>query len=214
MRNARDHRQHQLDRQQQNRRRIAVEAARLMTEHGIRDYHQAKIKAAHSLGLHNENDLPRNGEIEDARREYLRLFQGDTQPALVRHKREVAREAMQFFARFEPRLVGAVLDGSADEHSAVCLHLFSDEPEALQRLLIDQNIPFDESERRLRFADGEVDEFPVYLFSADDVAIDLTVLPSDLQRQAPLDRVTEKPMRRASLGALAVVLKEDETNNA
>lgn len=210
MRNARDHRQHQLDRQQQNRRRIAVEAARLMAEHGIRDYHAAKLKAAHSLGLHNENDLPRNADIEDARREHLRLFQADTQPVLLRQKREVAREAMRFFARFEPRLVGAVLDGSADAHSAVCLHLFSDEAEALPRLLHEQDIPFDQSERRLRFGADEVEEFPVYLFSADDVAIDLTVLPSACLRQAPLDRVSDKPMKRASLGALETLLAGDD----
>ncbi len=213
MRNNHDHRQHQLDRQQQNRRRIAVEAARLMAEHGIRDYHQAKLKAAHSLGLHNENDLPRNGEIEAARREHLRLFQSDTQPALLQHKREVAREAMRFFARFEPRLVGAVLDGSADEHSAVCLHLFSDDPEALPRLLHEQAIPFDQSERRLRFGPDDVEEFPVYLFSADDIAVDLTLLPTHLLRQAPQDRISDKPMKRASLGALETLLDEAEARD-
>lgn len=210
MRNARDHRQHQLDRQAQNRRRIAVEAARLMAEHGIRDYHQAKLKAAHGLGLFNETDLPRNAEIESARREHLRLFQAESQPQLVRQKREVAREAMRFFGRFEPRLVGAVLDGSADAHSAVCLHLFSDEPESVAHTLHEHAIPYDISARRLRFSADVVEEFPVFLFSADDVAIDLTVLPRDLQRQAPLDRVSDKPMQRASLGALEALLAQTD----
>ena len=211
MRNARDHRQHQLDRLAQNRRRIAVEAARLMAEHGIRDYHQAKLKAAHSLGLFQEADLPRNAEIEAARREHLRLFQADTQPQLLRERREVAREAMQFFRRFEPRLVGAVLDGSADAHSAVCLHLYSDDADSVARLLHEHAIPCEVGSRRLRYAADAVEEFPVFQFSADDVPVDLTVLPRDRQRQAPLDRVSDRPMRRASLGVLQALLDDTDT---
>lgn len=179
-----------------------------MSEHGLRDYHQAKLKAAERLGIFDDASLPRNTEIEAARREYLRLFQADTQPALLRQRREVAIEAMRFFAAFEPRLVGAVLDGSADTHSAICLHLYSDDPDALARQLQEHGIPYDESSRRLRFGPAEAEEFPVFLFSADDTAIDLTVLPRDLQRQAPIDRIDDKPMKRASLRTVEALLAD------
>lgn len=179
-----------------------------MSEHGLRNYHQAKLKAAERLGIFDDASLPRNAEIEDARREYLRLFQADTQPVLLRQRREVAIEAMRFFATFEPRLVGAVLDGSADIHSAICLHLYSDNPNALACQLRDHGIPYDESSRRLRFGPDATKEFPVFLFSADDAAIDLTVLPFALQRQAPFDRIDDRPMKRASLGAVEALLAE------
>ena len=45
-------------------------------------------------------------------------------------------------------------------------------------------------------------------FDAGDTAIDVTVLPYDLLRQAPLDRVSEKPMRRAGLAAVEALLTE------
>jgi hypothetical protein len=200
---------HHGGRAQELRRRIALEAARLMSEHGIRDFHQAKRKAAERLGAGEDVGLPKNSEVEDALREYQRLFQADEQPVRLRRLREVARDAMRFFVRFQPRLVGAVLDGTADRHSAVCLHLFSDAPEEVVAFLQEQGIPYEEQNRRLRTHHDAQHEYPVLLFSADEVAIDLTVLPLDAIRQAPLDRVGDRPMRRAALAALEELLAQE-----
>lgn len=200
---------HHGGRAQELRRRIALEAARLMSEHGIRDFHLAKRKAAERLGAGEDIGLPKNSEIEDALREHQRLFQSDEQPARLRRLREVARDAMQFFVRFQPRLVGAVLEGTADRHSAVCLHLFSDAAEEVAAFLHEQGIPYEEQNRRLRTNHDAQREYPVLLFSADEVAIDLTVLPLDAIRQAPLDRAGERPMRRAALAALEELLADE-----
>jgi hypothetical protein len=190
------------------RRRIALEAARLMSEHGIRDFHLAKRKAAERLGAAEDVALPKNSEVEEALREHQRLFQADEQPQLLRRLREAAREAMHFLARFEPRLVGAVLEGTADRYSAVTLHLFADSPEEVAVFLQEQRIPYEEQTRRLRIAPDRGEEYPVLLFSADDVAFDLTVFPRDAIRQAPLDRVDERPLRRATLALLEQLLAE------
>ena len=131
---------HTHDRLQRNRVRIAQEAARLMSEHGIRDFHHAKLKAAERLGILDTQALPRNLEIEQALREHQRLFLADSQPQLLRQRREAAIEAMRFLSAFEPRLVGAVLEGSADAHSAVCLHVYSDDPEAVMLYLRDHGV--------------------------------------------------------------------------
>jgi hypothetical protein len=200
---------HHAGRAQELRRRIALEAARLMSEHGIRDFHLAKRKAAERLGASQDSGLPKNSEIEDALREHQRLFQADEHPVLLRRLREVARDAMQFLARFEPRLLGAVLDGTADKHSAICLHLFSDTLEEVAGFLQEQGIPYEEQTRRLRVSNDAQQEYPVLLFSADEVAIDLTVLPLDAIRQAPLDRIGERPMRRATLAALEELLTQE-----
>ena len=202
---------HHGGRAQELRRRIALEAARLMSEHGIRDFHLAKRKAAERLGAGDDVGLPKNSEIEDALREHQRLFQAEEQPARLRRLREVAREAMRFFARFQPRLVGSVLEGTADRHSAVCLHLFSDAAEEVVAFLTEQGIPYEEQNRRLRTSHDAQHEYPVLLFSADEVAIDLTVLPVDAIRQAPLDRIGDRPMRRAAMPALEELLAEQSS---
>ena len=70
---------HAQTRTRERRQHLAFEAARLMAEGGIRDYHQAKLKAAQRLGIHDDASLPRNCEIDEALRDYQRLFLGSCQ---------------------------------------------------------------------------------------------------------------------------------------
>ena len=198
----------------ETRRRIAVEAARLISEGGMRDYRQAKLKAAARLGIREETDLPRNDEIEQALREHQRLFHAGDHDATLRQLRETAREAMRFLAAHEPRLVGAVLDGSADAHSAVCLHLYTDQPHEVFERMIGQGIAFEEQARRLRVDRDTTWDFPALVFGAGGTSIDLTVLPYDLLRQAPLDRISGRPMQRATLAAVEALLAERSDGGA
>ena len=210
MHHARQHaQQHAQTRTRERRHRLAHEAARLMAESGIRDYHQAKLKAAERLGIFDDASLPRNREIEEALREYQRLFQRENVDAL-RLRREAALRAMEFFRAFEPRLVGPVLEGTADARTPVALHLHADDADEAPRYLDQHGIPAESRSRRLRLDRERADEFPVWVFSAEDLSFDLTVLPLDVLRQAPLSSLDEKPMRRASLAQLRQLLAEEE----
>ena len=212
MPNREDHARYAQNRANEQRRRIAVEAARLIAEEGLRDYRQAKLKAASRLGIGEDVGLPKNGEIEEALREHQRLFRANEQPEALHKLREAALEAMRFFARHEPRLVGPVLDGTADEHSAVCLHLHDDRVDEIAMFLQEHRIPYEERTRRLRLERDVTADVPVFLFSAGGSAIDLTVLPYDRLRQAPLDRIDEKPMRRANITTVEELVRDsDET---
>lgn len=200
---------HAQTRTRERRHQLAHEAARLMAEGGMRDFHQAKLKAAARLGILDDASLPRNSEIEDALREYQRLFGRDNAESL-RVRREAALRALEFFAAFDPRLVGAVLDGSADAHTAVALHLHSDDADAVPRFLDQHAIPAEVRSRRLRLDRERADDFPVWLFSAEDLSFDVLVLPHNVLRQAPLSGVDEKPMKRASAAQLRQLLAEQE----
>ncbi len=203
-------RQHAETRTRERRRRLAHEAARLMAEGGIRDFHQAKLKAAHRLGIHDDASLPRNREIEDALREYQRLFLGDSLAVGLRTRREAALRALEFFAAFDPRLVGPVLDGTADPNSPVTLQLYTDDADAVPRFLEEHRIPAESRTRHVRLDRERGDVFPVWLFSAEELTFDLTVLPADVLRQAPLSSVDERPMKRASASQLRQMLADDE----
>jgi ABC-type dipeptide/oligopeptide/nickel transport system ATPase component len=91
------------------RRALAQEAARIMSEHGIRDFLTAKRKAAERFGVTDGSVLPKNREIEDALAEYHRLFGGTKHGETLAGQRNAALSAMQMLADFEPRLVGSVL---------------------------------------------------------------------------------------------------------
>ena len=53
---------------------VAQEAARLIIDHGIRDYRIAKQKAAERLGVVGRGSLPGNTEIESAVSDHLQIF--------------------------------------------------------------------------------------------------------------------------------------------
>ena len=210
MRPARQHaHQHAQARLRERRERLAGEAARLMSESGIADYHQAKLKAAERLGIHDDASLPRNTEIEAALRQYQRLFGRDS-AGEVQRRREAALEALRFFRAFEPRLVGPVLEGTADARSPVMLHLHADDAEAVHRFFVEHDIPAQARSRRLRLDRHREGDFPVWIFSAESLPFDVTVLPHDVLRQAPLSPVDEKPMRRASHAQLRQIVADAE----
>jgi hypothetical protein len=190
----------------EQRQRIAQAAARLVCELGLDDYGQAKRKAAQQLGIDGEQALPDNVQVQAAVREYQRLFAARTQPRQLDALRRAALEAMAFLSAFQPRLVGTVLDGTADRHSVVTLHLFSDPPEAVAMFLAEQRIGFEHGEQRLRMDRLHTLLVPVLAITADGVGFDLVVLPEDGLRQAPLDPVGGRPMQRASRDQVARLL--------
>ncbi|MEO8459642.1 MAG: hypothetical protein ABI451_03860 [Dokdonella sp.] len=191
------------------RRRIAVAAATIIAESGQRNFNSARRKASNRLGVADRSALPTNQDIEIALREHQRLFQSHSQPAALSRMRETAIEALQFFAAFGPLLVGPVWDGTADENSSVCLHVFADSSEDVALFLRDNMIPYEVRNRRLRFDTERAGDHPVFVFAAGDVSIDLTVLSPDQRAQAPLDRVSEQPMSRANLAALRLRMEQE-----
>src|SRR3981081_2470169 len=191
------------------RRALAQEAARIMAEHGIRDFFVAKRKAAERLGvLDGAAVLPKNTEIETALAEYQRLFGGESHVETLHAQRRAALSAMRYLREFEPRLVGAVLSGTATEHSEVQLHLFADRAESVTLKLMDEGIPHEVTEKRVKMNAERVLAYPGVRFAVDDQAVEATVFPTAGIRQAPVSPVDGKPMRRANAFEVASLLDE------
>ncbi|PWG64811.1 hypothetical protein [Sediminicurvatus halobius] len=187
---------------------LAQECARIMSAEGVRDFSLAKRKAALRLGAPDTRNLPQNREIQDALLDYQRLFGGVAQQNTLRALREAALEAMTFFERFRPRLVGPVLDGTADDYSEVNLHLFADTPEEVVLFLMEHDIPFDTDERRFRYDDDYV-FLPVYRFVAGETRMDVCVFTERGLRHPPRSRVDGRPMRRANVSEVRSLLEFD-----
>ncbi|MGH8282263.1 MAG: hypothetical protein ACRESE_00245 [Gammaproteobacteria bacterium] len=196
-----------LPRMDDSRRLLAQEAARIMSEEGVRDFHVAKRKAAERLGFDARSlHMPANLEVEQALAVHQRLFCADSQPARLRRLRETAREAMRMLNGFDARLVGPVLTGTAADHAIIYLHVFSDLPEEVAMFLMEKNIPYEVSARKMKTAAGVSREHPVYRFVAGDTPIELAVFEVDGIREAPASPVDGRPMRRASLRELDALL--------
>lgn len=189
------------------RQRLTQEAARIMVEEGVSDYGFAKRKAAERVGAPETKNLPANREIQQALQDYQRLFHAEDQPERLRRLRRDALEAMKFFARFRPRLVGSVLNGTATAHSDINLHLFADTSEEVVLFLMEHQIPYETEERRFRFGREEYQMYPVYRFVAGDAVVDLTVFGPTGLRQAPRSRIDDQPMQRADAAAVSALLE-------
>jgi hypothetical protein len=190
------------------RRALAQEAARLMAEHGIRDFLLAKRKAAERLGvIDGAALLPKNSEIEAALAEYQRLFGGASHLETLEAQRRAALAAMHYLREFAPRLVGPVLSGTATEHTEVQLHLFAERVESVTLKLLDGGIPHELTEKRIKLNPELVRPFPGVRFEIDDQPIEATVFPTDGIRQAPVSPVDGRPMRRADTGEVEALLE-------
>jgi hypothetical protein len=188
------------------KRHIASEAGRIMAIEGVRDFGLAKQKAAARLGYGADAPLPRNADVNEALREYQRVFQSTHQPLVLENKRRAAVAAMIFFEKFQPRLVGQVLDGTADSRSPIELHVFADAPEEVDWFLEEQAITSQVLDRRIRLNRSEQIVCGTRSFLAEENRIELTILPLNMIRQAPIGPIDSRPMARASIGAAKKLL--------
>ena len=188
------------------RQLLAQEAARIIVNQGIRDYRLAKTKAAERLGFNSRGSLPRNAEIERAVSEHLQLFGRESHTDLLRDLRRTAVSAMDMLQPFSPRLVGPVLQGTADDHSAVNLHVFADSPEAVAITLSNLGLNYRPYERRLKSRRDQVETFAGFEFEYEHAVVQTTVFPVDGIRQAPISPINGKPMQRADVSAVKALI--------
>jgi hypothetical protein len=192
------------------RQLLAQEAARIIVDQGLRDYRIAKTKAAERLGMNSRGALPGNTEIEQAIADHLLLYGGEEHAGFLHGLRSTALSAMHLLENFTPRLVGPVLAGTADDNSAINLHVFADSSEVVALFLVEHGYTCRLYERRLKNRRGrnvQPDIIPGYEFKFEGEPVEATVFPVDGIRQAPLSPIDGKPMRRADEKRVSALLQ-------
>lgn len=194
------------------RSHVASEAARILATEGINSFQLAKQKAADRLGNHQRRYLPSNDEIEQALRQYLQLFEPSLLPKRISALRSEALKAMNFLATFSPKLVGAVLRGTVTASSEIQLHLCADTTEIVATKLMEHDIPYEISSRRLRYGGNRHEEQPTFCITADGVAIELLVFTPSQFRENPLSPINGKVMSRATSKEVEKLLIKNNTD--
>lgn len=192
------------------RAEIAAAAARLIAEDGA-DYATAKRKAAKQI-LGNAKVrgeiMPDNPQIEEEVRLYNELFLGDTQPARLHHLRKLAVRLMEDLAPFSPYLTGAVLNGTAGEHSDIHLQLFTESAKDVEIFLLNKNVDFEASETP-HFA-GRGDPVETVSFMWHNEGVHLALYPIDDLRGATKPGADGKPIR-AKLETVRALIEDKES---
>jgi hypothetical protein len=178
-----------------------------MIEQGIRDFAQAKRKAAERLRLSTRGALPSNAMIAERLAARQRIFEAEHHNDRLVTKRQIALDVMTALEDFDPRLVGTVLAGTATLNCEVELHAFCDEPERVAARLAGCGWEARTVERRCRRTRSQTVRVPAYRFAIDAQDLVVEVHPSDGIRQAPLSPIDQRPMRRASTRAVEALLE-------
>ena len=190
---------------------VAAEAARILATEGQHNYHAAKKKAAERIGVSERLALPSNIEVKEALSSYQALYGGPAHRDNLENLRRAASRAMQLLNRFQPRLVGSVLDGTASPHSRVALHVFADSVESVVLYFLENSEPFDQEQRQIRWFNGEHRTVQLVVFELDGVEIELTVFDPVHLRQAPPSPIDGRPQRRATLSEVEYLLEKKGT---
>lgn len=190
------------------RQEVAAEAARIMATEGQRSFLAAKEKAARRMGISSRTGLPSNSEVEHALRQWQALYGGEEHRLVLEELRREALSAMQFLAPFRPRLVGPVLEGTADEHSRISLHVFADDPDAVVRFLMERNLPFAQEIRRIRWHDGGFRDLEITVIEAGGYAVELILMLGPEALQAPPSPVDGKAQKRMGSAELEQLIRD------
>ena len=196
------------------RQMIAQQAARMMAEDGINDFAYAKKKAGKQLGVSENSILPTNAEIEEEIRLYHEIYNADEQPIELAKLRKTALMTMQLFERFNPHLTGSVLDGSAGKFSQTHIHLFADSAKDVEMFLLNQQIPFESSEKSYRVSDKPSKDkkekvrktVPVFTLETELGLQKLSVFDVDDMRVAVKRTVDGSNAERADINDLQALL--------
>lgn len=198
---------------------IATVAARLIAEDGL-DYSTAKRKAARQILGDTRvagEWLPDNEQIEEEIREYQALFQADSQPQALHALRVIALEWMRRLAEFQPYLVGAVLNGTANQHSDVHLQVFCDNAKDVAIFLLNAGVQYEVSETRHFAGRGPVETLS---FACRDAAtperiwIHVALYDTDDLRGAVRADGRGRPMRANETAVTALLAAAPEHRGA
>ncbi|MDJ0805593.1 MAG: hypothetical protein QNJ78_02050 [Gammaproteobacteria bacterium] len=187
-------------------RRIAYEAARILTDYRSDDLIFAINKAATKLGVHNRRLMPNHEEVDSALREQQRLFRGTEQQSAVKNMRNAALPAMKALKQYKPLLIGPVYEGTADLNSRIRLFLFAPTPEDVALSLLALHIPWHEKDCSIKFTDGSRKIMPSYHFTADGNYFELIVLPDTGFNKRPLDPQEHRPIKGLTVQQLEKLL--------
>lgn len=194
------------------RQRIAHSAARLMAEDGIEDFGLAKRKAAKQLGAADTRNLPDNAEVEAALRAYQQLYQADEQEQRTRALRLHAADMMRELGRFNPHLVGPVLNGSAGRYATIELQVFTDSVKDVELHLLNRGMTFRTRDEKFWVGD-EVRMTPVHEFETDDARFEIAVFRTEDARVTIKSSAEGRTIDRMKLDGLEQVLAQSHASN-
>lgn len=219
MKSKKDRKQKKKNSTLQFRTLITNEAARLMYEEGVKQYHTAKWRAAKSLlsqgcgaSRANTRDLPSNGEISEQVYRIATMHEGSNLTSRLFEMRLIALEVMEALEEFSPRLIGSVSTGRIKKNSDIDLHIFTDSIETLELKLQQLVWEYEMEKVAIRYGAGFREFTHIYL-NKYEYAVELSVYPEKDIRVRGRSSTDGKPIVRVSYRRLLELIQREHEDD-
>ena len=122
---------------------VANLAAQMIMEEGIEDYLFAKKKAAKSLGLNENMSLPSNSQIDNAIKDFNKIFNQDVDIEFLEHFKTQALNVMSMFKNFRPHLMNQLSEGIIPKFPEIKINLFTDNLKDIEYIILNSEISYE-----------------------------------------------------------------------
>ena len=134
---------------------VANLAAQLIMEDGIKDYLYAKKKAAKSLGINENANLPTNSQIDKAIDEFNKIFNPNIDIEFLQQFKTQALEVMSIFKSFKPHLMDQLSQGIIPKFPEIKINLFADNLKDVEYVLLNSDLSYDFKEVKMNAKEGK-----------------------------------------------------------
>ena len=134
---------------------VANLAAQLIMEEGIKDYLFAKKKAAKSLGLNENVNLPTNSQIDEAIDDFNKIFNPNIDIEFLQQFKTQALEVMNIFKNFKPHLMNQLSLGIIPKFPEIKINLFADNLKDVEYVLLNSELSYDFKEVKMNIKEGK-----------------------------------------------------------
>ena len=134
---------------------VANLAAQLIMEDGIKDYLYAKKKAAKSLGINENANLPTNSQIDKAIDEFNKIFNPNIDIEFLQQFKTQALEVMSIFKNFKPHLMDQLSQGIIPKFPEIKINLFADNLKDVEYVLLNSDLSYDFKEVKMNAKGGK-----------------------------------------------------------
>ena len=150
---------------------IANLAAQMIMEEGIKDYLFAKKKAAKSLGLNENANLPTNSQIDKAINDFNKIFIPNLDIEFLQLFKTQALEIMDIFKNFKPHLMNQLSEGIIPKFPEIKINLFADNLKDVEYILLNSKLSYDFKEVKMNNKVGKNSIKSIPIIYLDNLSI-------------------------------------------
>jgi len=189
--------------------KIAREAATLLYFGAEKEYKQAKLKAAKTLGVHF---LPTNLEVAVELDKIAEAHEGPARKERLTQMRKEALKIMKTLKGYSPLLIGSVWRGTIRQGSDIDIAVYNDVPDEILNFLKNSDVKISKTEWTTVTKRGKTEaSFHIYFQTPSKQTVELVVRSAEEARRRRKCEIFGDELKGLSVRELERLLKENPT---